>query len=373
MKKQNDNPNAFKNFISPQTIEKYYLGVKNLKRPLAVSTLASLKLQLNDRELKQRVHLIRDFLHQHLEKDYKKSIKQLQIIIKEQNLSGFELWPATEFIQAYGLEDKELSLEALYKITPLFTSEFGIRPFLNKYNDIIYKQLLSWSKDPNPHIRRWLSEGTRPRLPWGEKLIHAIKDPSHGLRILEQLKFDSELYVRKSVSNHLNDIAKDHPHLVIQTLKAWQKQVPANYLKEFTFIKKQALRTLIKQGHQDALKLMGVQLRPNDFQIQKIKIKSKNLKMNQYLEFECKIKNSSRTTKKFILDYKIHHLKANGQLSAKVFKLRSGSINPGESLVFKKRHLFKQITTRVYYSGQHKLELVLNGASIETIAFALKV
>lgn len=373
MSKKNDNPNAFKNFISPNTLQKYYDGVNNLKRPVTPTTLTKLKKQLLELELKQRVHLIRDFLYEHLDRDYKKSVKQLLTLIEDQSLSSFELWPATEFIQKHGLNDIQVSLEALYKITPLFTSEFGIRPFINKYNDEIYNHLLTWVKDPNPHVRRWLSEGTRPRLPWGEKLTVAIKNPVLGLKILEELKFDPELYVRKSVSNHLNDIAKDHPDLVITTLQRWQKHVPLTYKKEFEFIKKQALRTLIKNGHPAALKTMGVKLGTEHFKIKSVKILQKQVKMNSPLSFELSMQNTSTKPQKFIIDYKIHHKKANGQLTAKVFKLRTGILKPNEVLIVKKNHTFKPITTRKYYPGTHHFELMLNGSSVKKSSFHLKV
>lgn len=373
MSKKIDNPNAFKNFINSNTLQKYYDGVKNIKSTASPATLAKLKKQLLELELKQRVHLIRDFLYQNLDSDYKKSVKQLLSLIKDQELRGFELWPATEFIQKHGLENIQVSLDALYTITPLFTSEFGIRPFINKYNDEIYTHLMSWVKDPNPHVRRWLSEGTRPRLPWGEKLNSAIKNPTLGLKILEELKFDSELYVRKSVSNHLNDIAKDHPELVVATIKRWQKSVPSSYKKEFEFIKKQALRTLIKDGHPSALKVMGVTLNTHHFKVKSIKILQKEVRMNSPLSFELNIQNTSNQAQKFIIDYKIHHQKANGQLTAKVFKLRTGVLKANELLILKKNHMFKPITTRKYYSGIHHFELILNGTSVKKSSFHLKV
>jgi 3-methyladenine DNA glycosylase AlkC len=209
-----ENPNAFKLLIGESLINKYFkssqLTPKEIKR---------IKNELLKLELKPRVRLIARELKKTLPSDYRKALKVLMKITREQKLTGFELWPATEFIQAHGLDDIDESLEALYELTQKFTAEFGIRPFINTHGDVIYKKLAKWKSDPSEHVRRWLSEGTRPRLPWGEKLQAAVRDPESGLRILEHLKFDASLYVRKSVGNHLNDIAKDHPELVVETLK----------------------------------------------------------------------------------------------------------------------------------------------------------
>jgi 3-methyladenine DNA glycosylase AlkC len=374
VKKQIDNPNAFKNFINSGTVDRYVENLELvLKNPISPKIIKQLKEDLVTLELKQRVQLIREALKKVLDPDYEKAINQLLKIADKQAIKGFELWPMTEFIQTYGLKHHELSLKALYKLTPMFTAEFAIRPFLNSQALKTYTDLKKWAHDPNPHIRRWLSEGTRPRLPWGEKLKFAIHDPTEGLKILEHLKFDSELYVRKSVSNHLNDIAKDHPQITIETIQRWQKLVPYNYKKEFEFIKKQSLRTLIKAGHPQALKLMGVNINKTDFSLKFFQLNSKKINLNESLEFEFEIKNKTSKPQKYILDYKIYHRKANSDLSPKVFKLKTGSVDSGESLKVRKKHSFKLITTRKYYSGEHRVELVINGNPLKTLSFELKV
>src|SRR5690606_14818811 len=158
----------------------------------------------------------------------------------------------------FGLDHFDESMKAMYILTQRFTSEFAIRPFLLKNHTRVLKYFAKYASDKNVHVRRWVSEGSRPLLPWGQKIPIFVMDPTHTLLLLDKLKFDEELYVRKSVANHLNDISKNHPQVVIEILRMWEKDLPAIHLAKLQWIKRHALRTLIKKGHGGALKLMGV-------------------------------------------------------------------------------------------------------------------
>lgn len=362
----NENPKAFKLWMNESVVKKYF---KNTN--LNAHEIQKIKNQLVSLELKSRVQLIAHELKKALPNNYPKALRELLKITRTENLKSFELWPATEFIQIYGLEHIKESINAMYELTPRFTAEFSIRPFINKYGEQIYAQLECWRNDPNEHIRRWLSEGTRPRLPWGEKLHAAVKNPQHGLKILEHLKFDNALYVRKSVANHLNDIAKDHPELVIQTLSSWQKHVPKNYEKEFKFISHRALRTLIKNGHPEALKFSGVDLNQKNLKLTSLQFKKTNIQMGDFLEFNFSITNVTNKKIKYIADYTIYFKKNNAKLSPKVFKLKTGVLEPGEVLNITKKHGFKPITTRKYYSGRHQIAIKLNGHEFDLKNFNL--
>ena len=363
-----DNPNAFKLWISADVVKKYFknTGLNQKQTQSIINNLDSL-------ELKARVRLIASELKKILPHSYPKALNELLKITKNQKLKSFELWPTTEFIQSYGLEHVDLSLRAMYQLTPLFTAEFSIRPFINKFEDEIYKKLLTWKNDPNDHVRRWLSEGTRPRLPWGEKLQVAVLNPEKGLEILEHLKFDSSLYVRKSVSNHLNDISKDHPDLVVATLIKWKKNVPKGFEKEFQFIVSRALRVMVKNGHLGALKFMGVELVPNSLMCSEFKINKTKLKMGDQLQLNFSVKNMTQKKIKYIIDYVIYFKKSNCELSPKVFKLKTGFIDAGAALDIQKLHSFKPITTRQYYSGEHRVALKINGHESVAQKFDLKI
>lgn len=362
---------AFKHWISSDVVKKYSIGLKKINPHFNEIEFLKIQKQLPALELKQRVELIAKSIHLHGNTDYKKSLTHLLKACEIQNMNGFELWPATHYIQIYGTAYIKESLDALYILTQKFTAEFAIRPFINKYHTQIHAELKKWIKDPNVHIRRWISEGTRPKLPWGEKLPALIKDPTPNLELLEILKFDKELYVRKSVSNHLNDITKEHPNLVVKILNQWSKECPLEFKNEFNFIVKQALRTLIKKGDPSALKLIGVSANNPDLKIKTFKISNQKVRLNSKLHLTFILQNNSHKKLKFVLDYVIFYQKSNGQLAPKVFKLKTAYIDPKAKIQFNKIHNFKAVTTRKHYNGVHEIGLLLNGNLSPRLKFIL--
>lgn len=355
-----NNPNAFKLWINHKLVLKMAQALQQTYPDFDKNKFILVSRELDPLELKPRVLLIRDQLYSQLPKDYKKALKILLETLHTETLSGFDLWPYTEYIQTYGLDSPELSLKALRQITTRFTGEFAVRPFLKKYPEQTLSFLATCAQDKNVHVRRWASEGSRPRLPWGERLHEFVKDPRPTLAILENLKYDPELYVRKSVANHLNDIAKDHPEVVAETLKKWQKAAPLEHQKNIDWILRHALRTLIKQGHPKALSLIGAD-RDAKVKVGNLKLAKTRLRMNQKLEFSFFIQSQAKKPQKLVVDYIIHHMKSNQETSAKVFKLKSFTLAAGEKIEIKKNHSIKPITTRRYYPGVHILEIQVNG------------
>lgn len=311
-------------------------------------------------EMKPRVQLIRDELSRLLPEKYPDALKILIRSLDSGKLRGFDLWPYTEFIQTYGLKDIDLSLKALSKMTILFTGEFAVRPFIRLHEKTTMDFLLKCASDKNVHLRRWASEGSRPRLPWGEKLHGFVKDPAPTLPILEKLKFDEELYVRKSVSNHLNDIAKDHPELVVRILTYWKKEAGKVHEAKIDWIIHRSLRTLIKNGHPGALKLIGVSSK-TDIKASLLKVSGKKFHLNDRMEFSFELESTSAKEQKIVVDYIIHYVKANKTLSGKVFKLKTLNLKGRERVTITKSHHLKEITTRVYHPGKHTLEIQING------------
>jgi 3-methyladenine DNA glycosylase AlkC len=174
-------------------------------------------------------------------------------------LAVFFYLPHSCFIAEYGLEPShngghdpfEISLRAQYELTRRFTAEFSIRSFLLRHPERTLARLREWTSDPDPHVRRLCSEGTRPRLPWGKRLPAFIADPAPLLPILEALKNDPSLYVRRSVANHLGDIAKDHPELVFGLCERWLNGAS----KEVRWLIRHALRHPAKKSNRTALEL----------------------------------------------------------------------------------------------------------------------
>lgn len=312
-------------------------------------------------EMKSRVQVIRDELRRQLPEDFSKALPLLLLSAQNEKLKGFDFWPYTEFVQTYGLDHPNISLNALKELTKVFTSEWAVRPFIKLYPDITMTFLELCSQDKDVKVRRWASEGSRPRLPWGERLQDFIHDPLPTFPILETLKYDPELFVRKSVANHMNDIAKDHPNYVVNILNRWKSEACDDDLPKIEWTIKQSLRTLIKNGHPDAFKLIGaagVKIEINNF-----KIKQKKIRLGERLDFEMEIHSKATQDQKLVIDYIVHFMKANNKTTAKVFKLKTVQLPPKGILKIEKSHHLKKITTREYYPGLHRLQLQINGVA----------
>jgi len=323
-----------------------------------------------------RSHLIVKQLYTFLPKDFPQAAQILIDSLMPEIVDGVEgltewdrfiVWPETEFIAAYGLDDYDISMTALYEMTKRFSSEGAIRPFIQKYPKKTLKLLEKWTKDPNCHVRRLVSEGTRPRLPLCGRLPQFQKDPRPVIQLLEKLKDDPSLYVRRSVANNLNDIAKDNPDIVVRTLTQWKK---INN-KETQWLITHAARTLLKQGNKQALALLGYTINPK-LTITAFEILTPTFKIGESLRFSLAIQSTAKQQQRLMIDYAIHYTKANNKLKDKVFKLAKKTIKPNESFTLKKKHSFKQMTTRKHYPGKHSLEIIINGDSLEIKHFVVK-
>ncbi len=319
---------------------------------------ASEKLELMDR-VKQVGHVLFEFLPgTYLDKLY--YIKELG-----PRVTGFPGISLPFFVQHYGADYFDESMEALHYLTRFSTAEFAIRPFIKSDLERSMALIYTWTKDENVHVRRLASEGTRPALPWSFKFDAFIKNPALTLPIVEALKEDKDLYVKKSVGNHLNDISKHHPQLVVDTVSAWNKN---NVHSQW--IAKRAVRTLIKNSFTPAFGIMGFEANPK-YLIEDFKIKNTAVKMGEFLEFSFSLISLKRTEQKLNIDFQIDYLKNNGKHQPKIFKLKEISLHPHESLLISKKQLFKEFTTRKHYMGIHELCLIINGVKFNKITFNL--
>ena len=373
-KKNDTNESAFKNWINADLVARIGKHIQHHYRDFDAKGFNKLSEKLPELEMKPRMRLICDFLKTHLPENYTEA---LDILIaaavkpapKVKPLEGFDLWAFTEYVHRYGLKDFDESMLALHEFTQRFTAEFAIRPFLIHEPKKTLKVLHKWTKDPSVHVRRLVSEGSRPRLPWGELLRDFIKDPTPTLELLDKLKYDEEIYVRKSVANHLNDISKDHPKLAVQTAQQWLKEAPAKHQEKIRWIVRHALRTLLKKGHPDALKLLGFE-NNGKVQVKNLLLSKEDIRIGESLQFSFELVTTASA--QVMVDYLIHHKKANGETSPKVFKLTTKTLQPKEVLSVSKKHSFKPVTTRVYYPGIHYLEIMVNGKLLAKAPFNLK-
>ncbi|MCG3205442.1 MAG: putative protein YhaZ [Elusimicrobia bacterium] len=303
-------------------------------------------------ELKERVRALSTALHNHLNGSYKQKISVLKKVAP--HISGLGAMVFPDFVEVYGRHDFPLSVQAIKFFTPFFSSEFAVRPFIQRDQKKMMRILLQWSKDKDPHVRRLASEGCRPRLPWGLRLNGLIEDPSPILPILKNLKADPSLYVRKSVANNLNDLSKDHPNLVISLARDWKgKNIHTDW------VLKQGLRTLLKKGHSVVFALFDMEA-AEDVAVRGLRLKQSSYDIGARLEFSFSLLKEGKETKKLRVDYLIHYLKKNGTAHKKVFKLTERLFAPGRHPL-SRRHSLKQMTTRTHYPGQHQLEIAVNG------------
>ena len=305
-------------------------------------------------ELKQRMRHITRRLYDFLPNEYEKAIQAL--MGTSEKVNGFIALSFSDFVELYGQNNWNLSMEALACFTKSCSSEFAIRPFLDTKPEQGMKQMLAWSKDENEHVRRLSSEGCRPRLPWGMALKKFIADPSPILPVLENLKNDPSAYVRKSVANNLNDISKDHPEIVLDICERWQGKS-----KHTDWIIKHACRTMLKKGNKRAMILFGFG-NPQNIRVTGFKAEKKKLKIGEHTSLEFEISIHEKEKQKLRLEYIVHFVKANGKTSPKVFQINEKEWDPGKHpQQFK--HSFLDRTTRKHYQGQHRFEVVVNGDS----------
>lgn len=275
---------------------------------------------------------------------------------------SFRFLPFLNFVSSNGLAHPELSLDAIAIMTRHFTAEFDIRPFIVAHPDLTWARLHAWSKDEDWRVRRLSTEGIRPRLPWGMRLKDLVKDPAPVRPIIDLLHNDPHDSVRRSAANSLNDIAKDHPDLAVEIARGWTTKWEVRH----------ALRTLVKKGHPGALELLGFG-GGDALDLTALSLAPPVVVFGTGLEFSFTLSSREAAPVDLSIDYAIHHRKANGQLAPKIFKLTSKRLAPGESITLGKRHAIRPITTRVYYPGLHRLEILVNGRSLGTHDFTLEM
>lgn len=326
-------------------------------------------------ELKARITWIAECLKKYLPENYRDAVN---VIIKalpspnnpeltDNDFGQFIHAPYGEYVARYGCNKNDLSfsLDALYQLTMRFSAEDAIRYFINAFPAETLKTLLKWSKDKHYHVRRLCSEGTRPKLPWSQKISIPVSAP---ISILDNLFYDKTRFVVRSVANHINDISKTHAELAIETLSRWkqsEKQKPA----EMDYLIRHALRTLIKNGNQQALNLLGIS-HEADVSISNLKVPAE-VKMNSALEFSFSIK--AKENAHVIADYILSFQNKSGKLnSRKVFKLKKLSLTKGENIVLTKRHpLREHMTTRKLFRGKHEIVIQVNGKSLGKKSFLI--
>jgi 3-methyladenine DNA glycosylase AlkC len=318
---------------------------------------------LADRELMARMNRTAEAFHLALPVSFAEQLAVLRAYapLIGHNFAG--IWPCAH-VAAQGLERADLALAALRDLTRHGSAEFAIRPFLIRDLNGTLAVMKTWATADDEHVRRLASEGSRPRLPWGERLQALVTDPSPTLPLLETLRADPSLYVRKSVANHLNDIAKDHPEVVLDLVSTWDRTVPAT-----AWIVRHGLRTLIKRGHPRALALFGAGAVPKADAT--LSAKPARIRLGDTLELAATLTSTSSQRQSLIIDYVVHYARAGGRSAAKVFKWKQLDLAAGDTVTLTKRQTIRDFTTRRHHVGRHKVELQVNGRRVAETVFTL--
>jgi 3-methyladenine DNA glycosylase AlkC len=327
--------------------------------------------------LKERIYHIRDMLSKYLPDAYEEALSvilqalpgALDPLKEDDDFGNFIYAPYGEFVVYHGCNLKYLniSLQALREITRRFSVEFAIRDFINHYPEETMAMLKVCASSENYHERRLASEGSRPKLPWAKKLTIDYKNM---VSILDKLYFDKTRYVTRSVANHLNDISKIDPILVIATLQRWKITGKQNE-KEMDYIISHALRTLVKEGNEEALALLGYKKDPK-IVLSDLNLHHDEVWLGEALIFDFEIE--AKEDCKLLIDYIIYFRTKSGKASPKVHKIKKLSLKAGECIGVSKKHLFRaNMSTRKLYVGEHKVELQINGKRYSLGVFNLNI
>lgn len=350
----------FKDELSPQLVARI---AGDLSTPSTLSTQPSsfdaaeftrLAVDgLDDLELKQRVTLIAQALAATMPSDPQDADRVIGAALQADGLHGWASMPVNEYVATALLDAPEVALPLLGALTSRYTAEFAVRPFIETHYDRTMEQLRTWATDPDEHLRRLVSEGTRPRLPWGGRLRCFIEDPTDTLGLLDTLHNDESLYVRRSVANHLNDISKDHPDIALSTARRW-----AATSTQGDYVVRHALRSLVKQGDPEALAILGFDY-DAPVELTDLTCTPSTVEIGESVTVSFTLLASTDT--KAAVDYVVHYQGARGLKAGKVFKLTVRDLPAGEPVQFSRKHAFRHVSIRTIVPGPHRIGIQVNG------------
>ena len=310
----------------------------------------------------QRMARVSECLHTVLPLGYEASLEVLRALAPRLN-SMFVSMFLPHYVASYGRHTFDLSMDALKYFTQFSSSEFAVRHFLRDDLARTLKVMHDWALDGNEHVRRLASEGSRPRLPWSFHLEPIQANPDLAAGILDTLKADDSLYVRKSVANHLNDVTKQHPDWVLERIESWPLQE-----RHTAWIARHALRSLIKQGHPRALAIIGVGGKAQ-VEILDLKVTPAVIHLGEQITLSFTVQSTLDQSQRLVIDYAVDYVKASGGTSAKVFKLKTFDLPARGCVNLSRSQHIRELTTRKHYAGRHAVHLLVNGERLGSTAF----
>lgn len=349
--------------IDEPALRALHAGLSSTSPGARFPALAAVATRMDALSLRQRTDrvaaaLVDDLSH------FDEAAAVFRRALELESFAGWTIWPVTEAATTLALETGRLEegLGLLAELTPRLTSEFAIRRLIAHDPDRAVAVIRGWTTSPDEHVRRLASEGTRPYLPWAIRLPQMVDRPELALPILHALHADESDSVRRSVANHLNDIARHAPDLVVETALGWS---------DSPWVVRHGLRTLVKRGHPGALAALGFSVAT--VTVGELVVVRPTIELPGSLEFSAEVTNTASTPARLAVDYVVHYRKASGSLAPKVFKLTVAEVAAGETLQVRRRHALRQMTTRVHHPGMHELELQVNGVRYGRASFEVVV
>ena len=313
-------------------------------------------------ELLARADLFAERLATALPRKFTDAAAVLWRALDSPTFTGWMTLPCGTFVAKRGLDEPDVALPLLAGLTPRWSSEAAIRPFIQRHPTLTYAYLRRWCGDDDEHVRRLVSEGTRPRLPWATLLRDLIADPRPNLPLLDALVEDPSAYVRRSVANHLNDISKDHPGVALDLAEGWSARGDAT-----AWVVRHGLRTLIKRGDRRALALVGVDT-DTPVELIDLTVDRDKVSIGESVRFTFTLRlPDGRAACDAIIDYRVHYAGARATRAPKVFKLTRRRLEPGRSVAVSRAHGFKHVSVRRIHPGPHRIDVQVNGTVLGSI------
>ncbi|NRQ35647.1 DNA alkylation repair protein [Nonomuraea sp. NN258] len=309
-------------------------------------------------ELKDRVKHVAAAMREAMPLPYPRAAEIVRESAAHVTLDMWSGWPATEHTAAHGLGHLDTAMATLAVLTPYATGEFAVRPYLERHRDDALKIMLAWAESPDEHLRRLASEGSRPRLPWATR-VDWLMTPGPTLPLLDRLRDDPSEYVRRSVANHVNDLAKDHPQVAVELLARWRADGGSHVEKVLAH----AVRGLLRAGHPEALALVGAT--HGSGAVDALTLESDTVAVGGKLTFDVTVRAGSAGP--VLLKYAVRR-----PGSRRVFHLgRREAAGSGATFTVRKSHSFRPVTTRHEPPGPRELDVIVNGRVAASIAFTL--
>ncbi|WP_245866506.1 hypothetical protein [Diaminobutyricimonas aerilata] len=357
--------------ISPAIVAQLRAALKNVAPTVDLAALARAEEAVCGARLRQRVDLVRDALRSDLPAEFPAVERIALDLLEEPRFAGWMIWPTTELVTSRALEtgsttDFDAAMALLARLTVGLTGEFAIRDMLIARPERALDIMRSWTGHENEQVRRLATEGSRAYLPWAKRVPWLLVNPRATRPILDATYRDPAEYVRRSVANHLNDLSRVDPAVVIRTATAWAGEPDAATPR----VLRQGLRTLVKKADPAALRLLGFV--GDSIEVAQPRVASDTVPRDGSVQFTAEVSNRGETDAVVAIDYAIGFQRADGTVRPKIFKLASRRLAPGETVALTKTHSFRPITTRTYYPGPHFVMVQANGVPSPRADFILQ-